>query len=133
MQYSFSAELALRQRQDPSCSAAGTSSMLVALRDTLRGDVVSRPLILPWNHKNIQCRLPCYIDDLHNKLAALSVQLAGQDIPKSPKGWVTLSTLCKYTGPDVQGNVDARSQKIVATRRLLCCLWPQGKTAACCF
>ena len=72
--------------------------------------------ILPWNHKNIQRKLPCYINDLYNKLAALSVQLAGHDMPKSPNGWVTLSTLRKYTGPDVQGNVDAGSQNIVATR-----------------
>ena len=37
-------------------------------------------------------------------------------MPKSPQGWVTLSTLRKYTGPDVQGNVDVGSQNIVATR-----------------
>ena len=73
-------------------------------------------LILPWNHKNIQRKLPCYIDDLYKRLAALSAQLAGHDMPKSPQGWVTLSTLRKYTGPDVQGNVDVGSQNIVATR-----------------
>ena len=73
-------------------------------------------LILPWNHKNIHRKLPCYIDDLYKRLAALSAQLAGHDMPKSPQGWVTLSTIRKYTGPDVQGNVDVGSQNIVATR-----------------
>ena len=50
-----------------------------------------------------------YIDNLYNKLAELSTLLAGQDISKSPDGWVRLSTLKTYDGVDVLGNRPAKT------------------------
>ena len=57
-----------------------------------------------------------YIDNLYNKLAELSTFLAGQDIPKSPDGWVRLSTLKSYDGVDVMGNRHPTSQDTVASK-----------------
>ena len=56
-----------------------------------------------------------YIDILYNNLAELSTLLAGHDIPKSPDGWVRLSTLKSYDGVDVMGNRHPTSQDIVAS------------------
>ena len=62
-----------------------------------------------------------YIDNLYNKLTELSTLLAGQDIPKSPDGWVRLSTLKAYHGVDVMGNRHPTSQDIVASKTFSVC------------
>lgn len=58
----------------------------------------------------LQKSTPCFHATQNN-----SSLLAGSDIPKSPDGWVRLSTLKTYNGADVAGNRHPTTQDIVAS------------------